>query len=112
MVAAVFCGVARASFAVVVSHVPRTSGGAMAGGAAAFATFQQFLNSPQAKSARAALVCTPPSMRVPIIEAALTNGLSVLAEKPIARTVADAKTQADLAGRYPKLATAIGYCHR
>src|SRR4051812_7988052 len=69
----------------------RRSAADAAGGAAAFSTFDEFLSSPQAKTARAAVVCTPPSARIPIVEAALARGISVLAEKPLAHTLADAK---------------------
>lgn len=58
------------------------------------------------------VVCTPPSVRQPIVQAALENGISVLAEKPIAHTLASARQLTDLAARYPKTTAVVGYCHR
>jgi predicted dehydrogenase len=81
-------------------------------GAKGFATFDDFLASPDVKSVRGVLVCTPPSLRIPIVKAALGRGLSVLAEKPLAHTLADAKTQAEIGAAFPKLVSAVGYCHR
>ena len=81
-------------------------------GAKEFPSFEQFLASPQAKDANGVIVCTPPSARLDIVEAALRRGLHVLAEKPIAHTLADAKAQAALATKHRNVATALGYCHR
>ncbi|MBU6414397.1 MAG: Gfo/Idh/MocA family oxidoreductase [Planctomycetes bacterium] len=58
------------------------------------------------------LVCTPPSVRVKIVEKCLKAGLPVLSEKPLASTLKDAKKLASLARKYKKVPTAIGYCHR
>lgn len=58
------------------------------------------------------VICTPPSVRVPIVRAALDRGIAVLAEKPIAHTVADAKKLADLTAKYPETTAVVGYCHR
>src|SRR6266700_696137 len=54
---------------------------AQAAGAKGFATLEQFLDSPEAKKTRGVVVCTPPSVRIPIVEAALSRGMAVLSEK-------------------------------
>src|SRR5690242_10899668 len=77
-----------------------------------FASFDEFLASPEAPRVKGVVVCTPPSVRVPIVQAALKAGLSVLAEKPVAHTLADARLLAETAAKYPKLVNAVGYCHR
>lgn len=58
------------------------------------------------------VVCTPPSVRIPIIEAALSRGIAVLCEKPLAHCLADAQKLAELAARHPKTTAVVGYCHR
>jgi len=58
------------------------------------------------------VVCTPPSVRLPIIEAALGRGIAVLAEKPIAHTLATAHKLAELSRKYPQTTAVVGYCHR
>ena len=83
-----------------------------AAGAKGFSSFEEFLASPEARNVNGVIVCTPPSARVCIVEAALERGLHVLAEKPIAHTLTDAKAQAALATKRPNVATALGYCHR
>lgn len=83
-----------------------------AGGAEAFADWDAFSASSAAERVRGLILCTPPSVRVPIVEAALQRGIAVLAEKPLAHTVADARTLAALAAQYPNAVTAVGYCHR
>jgi predicted dehydrogenase len=85
---------------------------AQAAGAKEFASFDAFLAAPEARHMNAILVCTPPSARLSIIQAALERGIAVLAEKPIAHTLADAKILAALADRHAKTSMAMGYCHR
>jgi predicted dehydrogenase len=58
------------------------------------------------------VLCTPPSVRMPIVREALDRGVAVLVEKPLAHTLTDARALADLAAGYPKAAAAVGYCHR
>lgn len=58
------------------------------------------------------IVCTPPSVRIPIVRSALRRGIAIMVEKPLAHTVADATALVALAADYPKVATAVGYCHR
>lgn len=83
-------------------------------GAKGFGTVGEFLaaRASGAVQAHAVIVCTPPSARIDIIEKCLAAGLHVLAEKPIAHTLADAKTLAGIASKYPKLITGVAYCHR
>ena len=80
--------------------------------AKAFATFEDFLGAPESKTVRGVIVCTPPSVRLAIVESAMARGLHVLAEKPLAHTLADAKWLAEIAAKHPKLTAVVGYCHR
>lgn len=84
-------------------------------GAVAFATVKDFLAA-NAKTkgglVDAVVVCTPPSIRLPIVEACLKAGLPLLSEKPLAHTLADAKKLASLAVKHKKVPTFVGYCHR
>jgi predicted dehydrogenase len=81
-------------------------------GAAPFATIEQLLASDVAKKIQGVVVCTPPSARVPIVKAALERGIAVLAEKPLAHKLPDARQLADLAAKHSNVVTAVGYCHR
>jgi predicted dehydrogenase len=83
-----------------------------AAGAKGFATFDEFLAASESRRASGVIVCTPPSARVSIVKGALERGIAVLMEKPIAHTLADAKTLASLAQRHSNVTTAVGYCHR
>ncbi len=58
------------------------------------------------------VLCTPPSVRIPIVRPALERGLAVLVEKPLAHTLEGARELADLAHKHPNVAAAVGYCHR
>lgn len=58
------------------------------------------------------VVCTPPSARIEIIEAALKHKIAVLAEKPIAHTLSDARKLVQIAAAHPGVVSAMGYCHR
>lgn len=58
------------------------------------------------------VVCTPPSMRLKIVEACLKAGIAVLSEKPIAHTLADARKLAALTKKYRKARAYVAYCHR
>jgi len=82
-------------------------------GAAAFASLDDLLKDTQAgPQVDAVVVCTPPSIRLELIEAALSAGLPVLVEKPLAHTVNDAQALVNLAQQYPNTPTAVAYCHR
>lgn len=76
-----------------------------------FASFEQVLQD-RAITMDGVVVCTPPSIRIPIVKAALERGISVLLEKPIAHNVADAKTLVDLAAAHAQVVTGVAYCHR
>lgn len=58
------------------------------------------------------VICTPPSVRLKLVEAALKAKVPVLMEKPIAHTLADAKKLASLAVKHKKVPAFVGYCHR
>lgn len=83
-------------------------------GAQAFASLDQLLASRAAGSLGidAVILCVPPSGRVPLVEAALTAGLAVLAEKPLAHTVQEAAALVALAEQHPDTLAAVAYCHR
>ena len=59
----------------------------------------------------AVIICTPPSIRIPLVEAAIANGKHVLMEKPIASSLEDAQKLATLASG-TNLVCAMAYCHR
>ena len=77
-----------------------------------FAAIEELLAAPESKQLDGVVICTPPSVRIPIVEAALKRGLHVLAEKPLAHTLVDAKRLAEIAAKHPKQVAAVGYCHR
>lgn len=58
------------------------------------------------------VVCTPPSIRIPIVEACLKAGVPVLSEKPLAHTLADAKKLASVSKKFKKTPSYVAYCHR
>lgn len=58
------------------------------------------------------VVCTPPSVRIPIIRAALGRKIAVLTEKPLAHTAADADELVRIAKSHPNTTAVVGYCHR
>ncbi|GAB4108610.1 MAG: hypothetical protein Kow00105_16080 [Phycisphaeraceae bacterium] len=58
------------------------------------------------------VICTPPYVRITLVEKALEAGLAVLVEKPLAHTVADARMLVRLAEQHPQVPTAVAFCHR
>lgn len=83
-------------------------------GAQGFATTDAFLKARARGDVQAdgVVICTPPSIRVKLVEACLKAGLPVLSEKPIAHTLADAKKLAALSKKYRKTPAFVAYCHR
>jgi predicted dehydrogenase len=84
-----------------------------AGNVADFASVEDLLDARKdGLEVHGVVVCTPPSIRIKIVEKCLKAGLPVLTEKPLASTLKDAKKLAGLARKHKKVPTAIGYCHR
>ncbi|GEM_PF-388620 len=83
-------------------------------GASAFSEVDEFLKAHKTGRIEAdgVVICTPPSMRIGIIQACLKSGLHILSEKPIAHTLADARKLTALAKKHPKCGTFVAYCHR
>lgn len=105
-------GRVKVAAAVDVSEVARKAI-AESTGARAFASAEEFFaDQGKSKSVDAVMICTPPSVRLPIVKQAITHGLHVFVEKPIAPNTKDAQTQVELAAANPKLVCAVGYCHR
>lgn len=82
--------------------------------ALAFNTIDELFKAVKAQTLRldGIVVCTPPSIRVKIVQAALKAKVPVLMEKPIAHSLADAKKLAALALKHKKIPTFVAYCHR
>lgn len=81
--------------------------------AAPFADLNELLRDDKAcADVDALLICTPPSIRKGLVEMALSAGLPVMVEKPLAHCVADAQDLVGLATRYPNTPTAVAFCHR
>jgi len=85
---------------------------AQANNAQPFNSHTSLLAAAKSLGIGAVVVCTPPSIRIPIVAACLKAKLPVMTEKPLAHTLPDAKKLDALAKRHKKLVTAIGYCHR
>jgi UDP-N-acetylglucosamine 3-dehydrogenase len=58
-------------------------------GGKAYASYEQMLDETQPD---AVSVCTPPNLHLPVVQAAAARGLSVLCEKPPARTLAETES--------------------
>ena len=102
----------RVRIAAVVDTSEAARGGLAAEtGAEPFATLADCLNSASAP-VHGVLVCTPPNLRIPIVQQALERGLPLLIEKPLAHTLADARRLSELAARHPNVLAAVAYCHR
>lgn len=65
-----------------------------------------------AGSADAALIVTPPHVRVAVVADAFSHGLHVLSEKPLANTVAECEELQALAARYPGRVAAGAHVYR
>lgn len=59
------------------------------------------------------IVCTPPAVRADLIGPAVEAGLAVLCEKPLARTLDEARSLVELAHKHDAADRCfVGYCHR
>ncbi len=99
--------------AIVEPNADRRQAMAEKSGAPAFSDLDQLLDDKKTRSqVDAVVICTPPSVRIALIEAALAAGLAVLAEKPLAHQAEDALALVNLAQKYEKTPTAVAFCHR
>ena len=99
--------------AIVEPRADRRQAMAEKAGVPAFSDLDQLLNDEPARSrVEAVVICTPPSVRIGLVQAALAAGLPVLVEKPLAHKVEDALALVNLAQKYDKTPTAVAYCHR
>lgn len=81
-------------------------------GAEAFDSFEDVLSSPMREQLDGVVVCTPPSVRLDLVEQALATGLPVLIEKPLANTVEDAERLEALGQAHLDTPVRVAYCHR
>lgn len=82
-------------------------------GAAGFSSADELLAAhSRQKLIDGLIVCTPPSVRLPIIKLALEREVPVMVEKPIAQSLPDAKAHVELAAKHPGVPSLVGYCHR
>jgi len=83
-------------------------------GAAAFDSAQQFFDAVDAGEATVdgIVICTPPTVRIEPIRAALERGIPVLTEKPVAMNAEDASRVAEIAAAHPDTLFGVAYCHR
>lgn len=81
-------------------------------GAKAFASPDELFAAAKGLELNGVVVCTPPSVRVPIITKTLEHKLAVLTEKPIAHTVADAQKLVEVSRKHSDVTSAVAYCHR
>ncbi len=65
-----------------------------------------------AEAADAALIVTPPHVRVEVVAEAFAHGLHVLSEKPLANTVADCEALQKLSAQHPTLIAAGAHVYR
>lgn len=80
-------------------------------GATGYGSVEELLRA-QGDELDALVLCTPPSVRVSVVSAALSRGIAVLVEKPLAENVQHAKELAELAKKNPSVVAASAYCHR
>lgn len=99
--------------AVVEPMQERRQAVAQRAGASAYADLSALLQDKNVlASVDAVLICTPPSIRKELVEAALKADLPVMVEKPLAHCVSDAQALVTLAERYPDTPTSVAFCHR
>ena len=61
------------------------------------------------RDCRAALICTPASERLPIIDELIDMGIDLFIEKPLALDLGQAKAIAELVATYPRRVVMMGY---
>lgn len=82
-------------------------------GAKAFESVAHLLaDATTAEAIGAALICTPPSARVDLVQQVLERGWAVLVEKPLAHRLIDAERLSRLSASFPNQPAAVGLCHR
>lgn len=115
-IAAAHAAAAAATAVPIVAAIDhdreRAAALAAAAGAAAFGSIDELLDTVPREQLIAAIVCTPPSVRLEIVGRLLAEGIPTLVEKPLAHTVSDAQDLAALASAHPDVPAAVGYCHR
>jgi UDP-N-acetylglucosamine 3-dehydrogenase len=89
-------------------HLPAAEEKAKQYGVAAYADYEAMLDKtkPDAVS-----VCTPPAMHLPVVQAAAARNISVLCEKPPARTVAETEALAEAMASSSGILQ-FAFCHR
>jgi predicted dehydrogenase len=82
-------------------------------GGRAFASLTELLADNDARKALQGLVlCTPPSIRYDFVAEAMSAGLGVLTEKPLAHTPDSAARLVELVHAHPGVPARVAYCHR
>ncbi|MBS0198614.1 MAG: Gfo/Idh/MocA family oxidoreductase [Planctomycetes bacterium] len=82
-------------------------------GAKAFASIDEMFKArAEGLEIHGVVICTPPSVRLKLVEAALKAKVAVLSEKPLAHVLKDAKKLAALAAKHKKVPSFVAYCHR
>lgn len=105
-------GRVRIVAAVDVSEAAR-KGIADMTGARTFGSVDEFFSDQsREKTVEGVMVCTPPSIRLPIVRQAIARGMHVFVEKPIASNTKDSQALLELSAENPKVACVVGYCHR
>ncbi len=101
-------------FAAVADPNPQARAAvADAAGAKAYSDIDELLaDSKVAGSLSGLVVATMPSVRQHIVARAISSGLHVMVEKPLAHTLADARELAAMAQAAPDRVAAVAYCHR
>ena len=102
----------RATLAAIVEPVAAAREAAIAdhAGVRGFDSIDAFFAEPDV--ADAIILCTPPAVRLSVIERAVAAGLPILVEKPLARTAAEADAIARFARAHADAIASVAYCHR
>lgn len=83
-------------------------------GAKAFDSIDQLFAAVDSGAVRVdgVVVCTPPTVRIDPVRAALQRGIAVLVEKPLATNPEDAARIVEICEAHPDTLFGIAYCHR